>query len=322
MSTHKAVVIPINLEPHPNADKLSINRFGGYTTVLNTADWQGKTRGIFIEPDTIVDTKRPEFSFLDATGNPTRIKVKKLRGIYSMGLTIPTDNSDELGKDYWDTLGLQHYEPEQEFSTGGNWEKAPPLFANLSKYDVENLRKLEIRGLFKPAEMVQVRIKYNGSNVAYVFTEGKMYVRSRSGFRSKENNVFWQCLEQNPAIEKFCTDNPNVMVYGEVINIVKGFRYGLQPGQVGFRAFDFMLDSRQFIDATEIDNICKDYKIVPAELVGQTPFIYDNLLAIADMDSPFGDSINEGVVVKPLRERVCDNERVIGKLISNKYLDK
>jgi hypothetical protein len=41
-STHRVEIVPVNLEPHPNADTLSIVRvFDGYTCVVRTADWEG-----------------------------------------------------------------------------------------------------------------------------------------------------------------------------------------------------------------------------------------------------------------------------------------
>ena len=36
-STHRVEIVPVNLEPHPNADTLSIVRvFDGYTCVVRT----------------------------------------------------------------------------------------------------------------------------------------------------------------------------------------------------------------------------------------------------------------------------------------------
>ena len=81
-STHLVEVVPIRLEPHPNADSLSVVRvFDGYTCCVRTADWVGKTKGAYIPPDSVVDSSRAEFAFL---AGHERIKVKKLRGIVSM----------------------------------------------------------------------------------------------------------------------------------------------------------------------------------------------------------------------------------------------
>ena len=86
-STHRVEVVPITLEPHPNADTLSIVRvFAGYTVCVRTTDWQGRALGAYVPPDSLVDTTRPEFAFLaDGKRARQRIKVKKLRGVAAWG---------------------------------------------------------------------------------------------------------------------------------------------------------------------------------------------------------------------------------------------
>ena len=80
-STHKVEVTPIKLEPHPNADTLSIAHiFDGYICVVKTTDWQDGQLGAYIPPDSIVDSSRPEFAFLQGH---ERIRVKRLRGVVS-----------------------------------------------------------------------------------------------------------------------------------------------------------------------------------------------------------------------------------------------
>ncbi|MGH9759840.1 MAG: hypothetical protein ACREAC_03250 [Blastocatellia bacterium] len=83
-STHKVEVVPVVLERHPNADTLSVVKvFGGYTVCVRTVDFKDGDLGAYIPPDSVVDSSRPEFAFL---AGHERIKVKRLRGIVSMGL--------------------------------------------------------------------------------------------------------------------------------------------------------------------------------------------------------------------------------------------
>ncbi|MSR62719.1 MAG: hypothetical protein EXS08_09790 [Planctomycetes bacterium] len=64
------------LEPHPKADTLSIVRvFAGYTVCVRTADWRGRELGAYVPPDSLVDTTRPEFTFL-ADGKNARLRIK------------------------------------------------------------------------------------------------------------------------------------------------------------------------------------------------------------------------------------------------------
>jgi len=98
-STHVCEVIEVNLEKHPDADSLSTCSIfgGGYTCIMRTEDWKDIKRAIYVVPDSLVDTTRPEFSFLagekrlyEVEGRKVyaRIKAKKLRGIVSFGLCV------------------------------------------------------------------------------------------------------------------------------------------------------------------------------------------------------------------------------------------
>jgi RNA ligase (TIGR02306 family) len=129
VETHKVEVVPVRLEPHPNADRLSVVRVYNFTVCVNTADWQGVEKAAYVQPDSVMpDT--PEYRFLkdtaalrkereeleaklaaehesdlcrldydekskaleakiDANTKHLRITVRKLRGVISMGMLIP-----------------------------------------------------------------------------------------------------------------------------------------------------------------------------------------------------------------------------------------
>src|SRR5271154_2424935 len=129
VDTHKVEIVPVKLEPHPNADRLSIVRVYNFTCVVNTTDWQGVTQAAYVQPDSVMPDK-PEYRFLKETGNikkerealwtamqadhesdlarldydmklaelekrvdsntkRLRITVVKLRGVISMGMLLP-----------------------------------------------------------------------------------------------------------------------------------------------------------------------------------------------------------------------------------------
>lgn len=129
VDTHKVEVVPVELLKHPDADKLSVVKVYNFTVVVNTADWQGVTKAVYVQPDSVMPDK-PEYRFLKHTsklrkereeadaalalepesdlariawgekvaeiekkidGNTKylRIAVKKLRGVISMGMLLP-----------------------------------------------------------------------------------------------------------------------------------------------------------------------------------------------------------------------------------------
>lgn len=323
MSEHIAKVVRVYKKPHNNADTLSLVEIGGFQAIVRSDDWEDGSLGCYITPDTIVDGSRPEFSFLGEGKH--RIKCKRLRGQWSMGLLVPAPEGSVEDQDLYEYFGLSHYEPEMEhISTGGNFAKPPRLWGDMTKYDIENGRKKDIRNLFIDGEEVCVSSKLNGSNCGFVFSDGEMYVKSRSGFRTKEDNVFWKALEVTPSVEKFCRENPDYFVYGEVYGQVKGFRYDLiKNEQCRFRCFDVMSPNRQYLNHLEFIETCQDWSIPIVPQLGIYKFNYEQLLEMAETKCPLNNHISEGIVVKPILERRDYSwGRVFCKIVSNRYMEK
>jgi RNA ligase (TIGR02306 family) len=151
VDTHKVEVVPVVLEKHPDADKLSVVKVYNFTCVVNTADWQGVTQAAYVQPDSVMpDTK--EYRYLKNTSTLRkmreavdaqlalepesdlariaydeavndiearitdntkylRITVRKLRGVISMGMLVPAPEGSKIGDDVAEILGITHYEP-------------------------------------------------------------------------------------------------------------------------------------------------------------------------------------------------------------------
>lgn len=121
-SNHRAMVVPVVLEPHPEADRLSIVTVNAYTCVVATEDWQGVDKAVYIAPDTVVpdtidfaflkrnNSARAELSQAFKAGIPMeeynsrlhhiedkeatntknlRITARRLRGVQSFGMLWP-----------------------------------------------------------------------------------------------------------------------------------------------------------------------------------------------------------------------------------------
>src|SRR4051812_40299573 len=106
-STHKVEVVPVVMKPHENASALSIVSAFGYTVCVKTEDWKDIPLAAYIPPDSICpDT--PEFAFL---GTNKRIRVRKMRGVFSYGLLVPAPKGAKIGDNVAEALGIIHYEP-------------------------------------------------------------------------------------------------------------------------------------------------------------------------------------------------------------------
>lgn len=318
MSNHKVEVIEVKLQPHPNADSLSIVKvFDGYTACVRTADWQDGMLGAYIPPDSVVDTTRPEFSFL---GEHRRIKVKKLRGVVSMGLLIHAPAGAQIGDDVAEHFGVKHYDPPMPISSGGEVAKAPSGIRPC--YDVESLRRYA--AAFVPGEPVWVTEKIHGANARFCFSDGEMHCGSRTEWKRRdESNLWWRALSRYPELRSYCEMNPDVTVYGEVYGQVQDLRYGTARGELRIAVFD-LLCAGKWIDPFEAKNTALVLPWVPL-IESRFPFDLQTILAMAEGPSLIAGAkhVREGIVVKPMQERWHESiGRVNLKVVGNGYLER
>lgn len=322
MSTYEAPVIEVKLETHPNADSLSIVNIDSFCVVARTESWEGIKLGVYIPPDSIVDASRPEFSFLGS--GKVRIKAKRLCGVWSMGLLVPAPDFAKVGDDLYEYLGIEHYEPPETFTMGG-CVSAPQRYKQLFKYGMENGRKSQTRRAFQPMELVHVSEKLHGANMSVVFTEGKLWVHSRTQWPEETNgDIFWTAAKQCQPLIDYCTANPDTLVYGEVYGQVQaGYAYDA-GNSVKFRAFDILHPDFSFMDVNSFIEVCDKWNIPRTPDFGIHPFDIDKLLPMCLGKSSLNEKcIKEGVVVKPLVSRTERGVgRLIMKLINPEYLEK
>ncbi len=324
MSTHSCPVVKVKLQPHPNADKLSLVQINdGCRCVVKTEEWKDGDLGIWIEPDTIA----PNNEMFKSLGGHLRIKVRKYRGEYSQGLLIPIPpNFDcKLGDDMMEILGLVHYEPPEPTTLHDENVGAPP--GMIIKYDVENGYKYE--NVFQEGEPVVVTEKIHGANARFTFNDGTMYCGSRTQWKKQtETNLWWKGLSQNPWIQEWCKTHEGFCLYGEVFGQVQILKYGANANQIFFRAFDIwhIKEARwiDFVDVfTKYCSLISSHVWVP--IVHHGRFDVKHIKSLAERDSviPGAKHCCEGVVVRPVQERHDPKlGRVQLKFVSNRYLSK
>lgn len=331
MSTHRIEVVRVPpLEPHPNADSLSLMQVWGFTVVGRTESW-------------LVPTDRTEFAFLGACNGCAggtaaskkkdvdgkcsachgsgrsgrayeRTKVKKLRGILSMGLLVPAPPGSQEGDDVMALLGVLPYEPPVTgMSTGGQSVKGPDGWR--PTYDIENWRRYA--HVFEPGEMVYVSCKLHGCSYRAVYQNGELHVGSRTEWKKPGVDIWWKVLEQNPWIEEWCRSHEGWTLYGEAFGQVQSIKYAAKPGQLFFRSFD-VWDGGRWLDVEEFFAAVPEDKRVPTISIAP----YDpSIEALAEGKSLLADNIREGIVIKPMKERTHPEiGRVVAKIVSSAYL--
>lgn len=281
---------------------------------------------IYIPPDSIVKTNRPEFEFLKRDGSDTeRIKAKKLRGIFSVGLLIPAPEGAKVGDDYMEYLEVEHYEALLPLTTGGDNVKPPA--GVFPVYDVENFNRYP--NVIQPGEHVIITEKIHGCSARFTWQDNQMYVGSRRHWKKQdEKSVWWKALLQNPWIGEWCMDNPDLCLYNEVFGRVQSLQYGASPNEFKSRAFDvWHKQELRFLNFDEVVALepygWNNMKYVP--LLYDGPFEEEMARKFAEENSSISGAQHhrEGVVIKPAVERRDDEVgRVILKIVGNRYLSK
>ncbi len=359
MSTFEVPVVPVRLEPHPNADTLSLVRVFGYQVVVRTADWRGEELGAYIPPDSVVPDA-PEYAFLGQgeekpdgsralRDKDRRITVKKLRGERSEGLLMPAPVGARIGDNVAAQLGITHYEPPvRDGGTYGAAEKAP--FGIFPVYDLEHHKRHG--DALIPGELVVISEKLHGANAKYAFRDGRMYVGSRNQWKRDEpGSAYWKVLRKYPQIERLCRANPDLTIYGEVYGDVQDLKYGAEKGEVFFAAFDLYRDGnpqggivrRQFdklalrlgyqripkaggwVDYVSARDLCDSFAVPWVPVFSVAPYDPEQSLRFTDGKSviPGADHVREGCVIRPIVERHDPRVgRVHLKNVSGDYLSR
>jgi len=317
VAEHTCDVVEVKLMPHSNADTLSLVMVGDFQCAVRTADWKDGDLAVYIPPDSIVpETKRFEF-----LGKHRRIKARKLRGEWSVGLLIPAPDGAKVGDDYMEKLGVVHYEPQIHglFTAGGDNVTPPEGF--FPTYDVLNFRKYS--RLFEEGEEVVVTEKIHGANARFMCINDVMYCGSRKFWKKEDpKNLWWKALHQDAALEAWLRHNQGLAVYGEVFGQVQSLKYGSTNGSIFFAAFD-ILRGDQWLNFDEAHDVGAPLTWVP--LIYRGGFNKDQILEFAEGDSrwPRASHYLEGVVVKPVNERTDPKiGRVQLKVVGNRYLSK
>lgn len=343
IATHRVEVIPVHLEPHPDADTLSIVKIYDWQVVTKTADWTEGALGAYIQPDSLVDVTRPEFDWLKRTPDdvkPHRVRVIRLRKALSQGLLIPAPAGAQVDDDVSEQLGVRHYEPptqEELDARGGESASAeaysgPPIW--VPNYDIESMYRYS--KAFIPGEPIYVSEKIHGQNAKFMFDGTRMWAGMRKEWKKPGMGSPWVVLSNNVWITDFCHAYPMRILFGEIFGWVQVLRYGAMPGEYWFRAFD-VLEGSGYWNATKFLSTFTVEQRVPYLNLANT-FDFNTLQGLAEgpTNLPVVGNTNppdkkgkkpipnmrEGIVVRPLEERI-EHElgRVILKFVSNTYLE-
>lgn len=329
MSTHAVRVVKIeDIRPHTNADALEITHVNGWQCIIPKGAYAPGDLAIFVEPDYVVPTSLPEFSFLSNKGFMVRIRATRLRGEMSYGLLVSAKRMLDLGyaskagDDVMEALEITRYEPPVHGRGSADdlpfseWPKHQ--LAN-TKFDLENVQNNLDK--LSEGEPIVVTEKIHGANARYLFQDGKFYIGTRARWLKPDGASWWH-RAVTPQLEKLCQDHPGTIFYGEVYGSVQSLKYGTKQGEVKFALFASNWNG--LWDHTgSLFETAEQYGVEHVPILYIGPYSLETCMAFAEMDSHASSKpgdIMEGVVITPERERMDPTVgRVSFKYISSRY---
>lgn len=325
LSTHRVEVVRLGpVAPHPNADALGLVNVFGYQCVVRLGEWAEGDLAAYIVPDSLVPTNRPEFSFLARPEKPRpaeRIKVRKLRGIFSQGLLVRAPEGTREGDDVAALFGVTRYEPPEPLATGGDVERGPK--GDRPHYDVESFRRYAAI-VFREGEEVVATEKVHGANARFTWHDNRLYCGSRRQWKKEEvASAWWRVARQYQGVTSLLESFPGATLYGEVYGQVQDLTYGTKKGEIRFAAFDLLRTDGTWLPVHAMRQLCESFGVPLVPVIYAGPLDTEKMLALAEGPSLLGPNVREGIVVRPVEERWHQEVgRVQLKVVGNSYLEK
>jgi RNA ligase (TIGR02306 family) len=306
MSEFRVEVVRIGeVTKHPNADSLSITQVYGFPVILKTGDFVEGDLAAYVPVDSVVP-EGERFAFL---GEHRRIRAKRLRGVFSMGLLTKTEPSWTLGQDVVAELGITKYDESSE-PVGLGDEPGPGSL--LPTYKVEQFRRWP-QALIVGEEVV-IAEKLDGACARFTHDGTRLWVGSHTVFKlDAPESAYWQVARRYDLARKL--EGLGVAVYGEV------HAYG-EGGMHFFDALD--TKTRTWLDEDDLRALCArlGLPMVPVLYRGSwSPELVRHAEGKSTVDPR---RVREGFVVRPVKERydMLGCGRVILKLHGEGFLTR
>ena len=321
MSTFSVPVVRLgSVSRHPNADALSLTEVRGCPVVLRTGSFVEGDLAVYVPVDAVVDTTVPELAFLAADSKTSvRIRAKRLRGTFSMGLLIPAPADAQEGDDLAERLRIVKWEEPEPVSMAGEQAKAPSLL--VPTYELEAWRHYGSL-LFDAREPVIVTEKLHGTNGRFVVdAAGNLHVGSHRTWKQVDGTTVWARVAEQYGLREKLARHPGLVFFGEVYGSgVQDMTYGHGAGRLSLAFFDvFDSVTGDYLSHAAAEALLDELSLPTVPVLYRGPLDVALLSRLAEEDSVHG-GIREGVVVRPVVERVSMAVRCVLKVVSERYL--
>jgi RNA ligase (TIGR02306 family) len=311
MSEFKVTVVRVGrIEKHPNADRLGFTRVFDYPVITGFGDFAEGDLAVYVPVDSVVPLEDPRWAFLQGHA---RIKAKRLRGIFSMGLLTKAADGWKEGDDVREALRIVKYEPPEPLAAGGENEKGPggiPVYT-----DIEGFRRWP--DILREGEEVHITEKIHGANGRWVFHAGRLWAGSHTCLKKRHPDSAWWKAAAKHDLENALAKAPGLVFYGEVYGAVQDLKYGHEKGGVSLALFDaFEIAAQRYLDVDEFESLVNRLGLPLVPRLYRGPWSKDLMQLSEGKTLLRADHVREGFVVRPVKERF--DER-IGRVILKRH---
>lgn len=307
---HDVVIVRLGpVRKHPNADALEITEVHGCSVITRPGDFHEGDLAVYLPIDTVVPDV-PRWGFLQGH---LRIRAKRLRGIFSMGLLAAVDPAWMEGQEVSAEMGTKTYEPPADLSTGGDNEPDPGFMPVYT--DIESLRRWDVDVMTDPNEEVTCTEKTHGCNGRFCWSRDRLWCGSRTGIKREDLRSIWWRAAQWADLANVLKGAPNIVFYGEVYGQVQDLKYGVPNGVVRLVFFDaFDIATHTYLNFDKFRALAEDrLGLMCAPALYRGPYSgLDRGLAEGPSVVGAGACIREGFVMRPVRERFHES---LGRVI-------
>jgi hypothetical protein len=308
MSTPATLTQITGMEPHPNADTLSLLELDGlaYQVIGKTSEWSVGDEVVYVEPDSILPAFT-QYEWLGLKAKHRRIRATKIRGLYSMGLVIRPQPDELAAMDGWahgtdvsEIMGITHYQPPVKSASNPHGERPgiDPPFIDFGRFTVENIQRY---GDVIPAgEAVLVTEKLHGQNVRCSRHEGVTLCGTRKVWFPENGHPCWNMMKL-PGMDAMLTMFQDVIFYWERLNVQGSkWSYDCASGEDDYRLISVRnKDDGAFWPFHAVATMADAYDIKTVPVIWSGEYDRQIVTDLAEGPSVFGSqSFREGVVVQ------------------------
>lgn len=344
----------VDVQPHPNADRLDIVTVKGWQCVVQKGKYTVGQHVVYFPIDSVLtDELNIQLFPPDSkiTLDKCRIKTVKLRGVVSQGLVVDLETLGlrnlYVGANVKDLLGVTKHQSKEKVPNqfAGKIAKKREGSKHFTPYtSINNIKNFpyhldgknvvineKIHGTNFRAGIVPYepttwweRLKYLFSKPKSHFVYGSHNVQLKPADSKNcyyPTNVYWNACSKYD-IEGVCKrlkkalNCDSVVIYGEVYGegIQKNYSYGCKKGEQKLVVFDIKIDGF-YVDADILDVYCTCLYLPMCPELYRGEFNNNVLIDMTNSVLAPSQKVMEGYVI-----RSTDNNRLIFKHINPDYL--